>query len=527
MSLRRVRHATLAALLLLLTAAVLAAVGCGPGAPAPSVAYWPTEGWRTSTPEEQGMDSELLAGAVDYLMGQDGYNIHSLLVIRNGYIVADAYFYPFAEGSLHDVASVTKSVTSTLVGIAIAQGYISGVDQTVLSLFPERMAANLDADKEAMTVEDLLTMRSGLTCIAEPAEITLFAMQAEPDWVQFTLDLPMSEAPGTRFVYCGPNCHLLSAMIKETTGLTALDFAEENLFGPLGFSDVIWPAGPLGNNHGWGDLLLTPHDMARLGFLYLQEGLWDGEQVLSPEWVEAATHAPQDAESPNYGYLWWLGTHPVVGEHYRADGRGGQYIYVCPEMEMMIVITGGGGTNMPAVRDEFLTSYVIPAVKSDGPLAANPDGVASLQSALAQAAAPPSVEPEPVPPLPDMAEQVSGRTYTVDDNMFDVRSFSLAFSEENEAVFTYGSAQAGEEYEVELLVGLDGIDRIAPGRYGLPAAARGRWESDDTFVIRMNEIGNINTWQIRAAFEGDGVTVEMVEVGTGLGAATFGGIAEE
>ncbi|HII80645.1 MAG TPA: beta-lactamase family protein, partial [Methanosarcina sp.] len=183
---------------------LLAASGCaekpesgnGPGSVNESAAYWPTGGWRTSTPEQQGMDSEKLAELLDYVQEND-INIHSLLVIRNGYVVTDAYFYPFSNGSVHDVASVTKSVTGTLIGIAISEEYIAGVDQPVLEFFPNRTVANVDANKKAMTLEDLLTMRSGFECVNEPYEVTLEQMEDSPDWVQFTLDLPMAEEPGT------------------------------------------------------------------------------------------------------------------------------------------------------------------------------------------------------------------------------------------------------------------------------------------------------------------------------------------
>ncbi len=262
--------------------------------------YWPTEGWRTSTPEEQGLDSQQLAELMDYLQGQNSFTIHNLLIIRNGYIVTDAYFYPFAPAYLHDLASATKSFTSSLIGIAIDQGYIESVEQSVLGLFPERTVANLDAKKQAMTVKDLLTMRSGFQCINRPTEVTLSEMWASPDWGQFVLDLPMTAEPGTRYVYCSPNVHLLSAIIKETTRMSALEFAQEHLFGPLGVSDVIWPSDPQGNTLGWGDLKLAPHDMAKLGYLFLNKGLWDGQQVVSPAWVKAAT------SGSSYGYQWWL-----------------------------------------------------------------------------------------------------------------------------------------------------------------------------------------------------------------------------
>jgi CubicO group peptidase (beta-lactamase class C family) len=163
--------------------------------------YWPTQAWRTSTPEQKGLDSEKLADMLE-LIRQHNVDIHSLLIIRNGFIVLDANFYPFQEGQLHDLASVTKSVTSTLIGIAIGQHKITGVSQPVLSLFPQRQIANRDKRKASVTIKDLLTMTSGLACRFRPHEITLSEMTQSRDWVQFMLNLPMAGEPGGKYEYC-------------------------------------------------------------------------------------------------------------------------------------------------------------------------------------------------------------------------------------------------------------------------------------------------------------------------------------
>ena len=488
----------------------------------PLSAYWPTEGWRTSTPEQQWMDSERLAEGLDFLQERrEEYNVHSLLIVHNGYVVADAYFYPFTQDTKHDLASVTKSFIATLIGIAIDEGYINSVRQPVLDFFPERTVANVDANKRAMTVEDLLTMRSGLDCIVRSTEVTLFEMVRSPDWVQFTLDLPMSEEPGARFVYCSSGVHLLSAIIQQASGMSALDFAQKHLFDPLGISDVAWPS-VQGINFGWGDLRITPHAMAKLGYLYLHEGLWEGQQVLSPEWVAAATSVPEGASfGGNYGYLWWLSS-----GFYSARGRGGQMIYVVPDQDMVVVFTGGGGGREDEVTQELLTSYIIPAAESETILPASPDGAALLASKIQQAAAPAQAEPEPVMPLPEMAQRVSGQTYLLEGSSFGMRWFSLTFQEQqDEALFKwifYGTGDQGIEYRV----GLDGVPRISEGRFGIPAAVKGSWESDNVFVIHLDEVGNTNKWRIRLNFDGERVSVQMQEVATGLASETFGGQLE-
>jgi len=251
--------------------------------------YWPTSGWQTSTPEQQGLDSNVLADALDYV-GEQDLALHSLLIVRHGYVVLDAYFYPYTGETVHDVASVTKSITSSIIGIAFEKGYIKDLNRSVFDFFPELHATVPDADRKSFTIKDLMTMSSGLNCgYSRPGEPELFAMLNSEDWVQFTFDLPMAARPGTEFAYCSSGMHLLSAIITRTTGMTALDFAQQHLFAPLGINEIVWPSDSQGNNHGWGDLQMHPYDMARIGYLYINRGQWDSYQILSPDWVDKST----------------------------------------------------------------------------------------------------------------------------------------------------------------------------------------------------------------------------------------------
>jgi CubicO group peptidase (beta-lactamase class C family) len=318
--------------------------------------YWPTNGWRTSTPEKQGMDSEKFAAMLAEI-NERKIDIRSLLVIRNGYLVSETYFVPFLQHHKQDMQSVGRSFTSTLVGIAIDRGYIAGVDQKILDFFPDRTFANLDAQKKTMTLEDVLTMRSGLE--PQPEDPRYQAMQDSRDWIQFLLDKPVTDPPGSRWNYCAGCSHLLTAILQKTTGMNPRDFAEQYLFKPLGIAAGKWMSDPAGLPYGAGGFNLMPRDMAKLGYLYLRKGQWDGQQIISPEWVETSTqtHADVDVNAHfGYGYHWF--TVPEM-EGYAALGSGGQIILVIPKSDLVIVTTAKTEESL----FELIDKYILPAVQ--------------------------------------------------------------------------------------------------------------------------------------------------------------------
>ena len=318
--------------------------------------YWSTEAWRTSAPEDQGMDSQRLTQMLTMIQ-QQHLNLHSLLIIRNGYLVSETYFGVYQQDTRHQLYSCTKSFVSTLIGIAIDKGYIDRTDRRIVDVFPEHTFANLDEQKETMTLEDLLTMRSGLDW--QEGDPVYSAMYQSLDWVQFVLDKPMAQPPGRQFNYCSGCSHILSAILQQTTGMNPRDFAEQVLFQPLGISNIQWDtdsAGiPIG---GWG-LQLTPRDMAKLGYLYLQDGQWDGQQIISAKWVENATRKHTETDgSLGYGYQWW--TYPSLAA-YTALGRYGQTIFVIPEADLVIVTTAKMDNHDEVFQ--LIEQYILPAVQ--------------------------------------------------------------------------------------------------------------------------------------------------------------------
>ncbi|MBN2086251.1 MAG: serine hydrolase [Anaerolineales bacterium] len=318
-------------------------------------AYWPTDGWRTSTPEAQGMDGDMLERMIGGIELQK-LNLHSILVVHNGYIVHETYFGSQAADQRHIQYSVTKSFVSTLIGIAVDRGWIDRIDRRVMEFFPGRTAANPDPRKESMTVEDLLTMRSGLDWHDSDQDFSNIFRST--DWVQFMLDLPMVASPGTGFTYCSGCTNLLSAVLQEATGETARNFGGEALFQPLGISDLDWEDDPKGISIGGWGLFITPRDMAKLGYLYLRGGEWDGRRILSADWVREATreHTTTDG-ALGYGYQWW--TYPSW-DAYAALGRDGQTIFVIPGEELIVVTTAGGVGHDKIFQ--LIEDYVYPAI---------------------------------------------------------------------------------------------------------------------------------------------------------------------
>jgi CubicO group peptidase (beta-lactamase class C family) len=322
-------------------------------APATPPDYWPTEGWRTSTPEEQGVDSTQLERMFDAIDDQQ-LDIHSVLVVRNGYIIAETYYPPFQQDTKHHVYSVTKSIISALIGIAIEEGYIDSVDDRVVDFFPEREFANPDGRKETMTLAHLLTMTSGLDW--QEGMLIYQAMGRTKDLVDFVLDKPITAQPGSQFNYCSGCSHVMSAIIQDTTGMGTLEFAQRHLFEPLGISNVYWETDRSGiPNGGWG-LNLTPRDMAKLGYLYLNDGVWDDQQIVPAAWVRRSVegHITFD-DGWGYGYQWWI--YPSFGA-YAAIGLGAQLIFVMPDWEMVVVFTATLGDS--DVLFGLIEDFIVP-----------------------------------------------------------------------------------------------------------------------------------------------------------------------
>ncbi len=337
------------------------------------VAVWPTEGWALSAPEDQGMDSSVLEEVYTHVRNS-GASIRSLLVVRYGYLVSEEYFIPmlYDVNDTHILYSVTKSVVSSLIGIAIDHGFIDNTNQLLLDFFPDRTIANLSAWKEAITLEDVLQMRSGFEWNEDNyyEYNDFFAMRDSEDWAQYVLDRPMAHEPSSSFYYNSGNSHLLATIINVTTGMTPLAFADQYLFGPLGITTRLWLTDPQGVNFGGSSLALRPRDMAKFGLLFLNNGTWDSQQVVSSDWVYSSCHGPSTPYSGiSYGYQWWLDdTH----EWYSARGYNGQFIYVIPEYDIVVVFSSDNDDG-PNEYDWLVSDGILGAVTNIYPSENQPD----------------------------------------------------------------------------------------------------------------------------------------------------------
>jgi hypothetical protein len=361
----------------------------------------------------------------------------------------------------------------------------------MVSFFPNRAIANLDARKQSITVRHLASMRNGMEsgCF-EGDEPTLQAMRANPDWVQAALDRPMVSEPGTEFCYDSPGMHLLSAILQEATGMTALDFARQNLFEPLGIQNVIWDSDPQGYSRGWGDLHMLPEDLAKIGYLWLHRGQWDGRQIVSEAWVLDSVRLHSKFIEPDfgYGYGWW-----ITEKDYQGSGRGGQRVRVMASLDLIVVATG---SDFDYSEVEAWLIPMLLQMKDSQP--ANPQGLAQLETILKAVE-----QDEPgwsAAYTPDTATLVSGNTYHCESNPAGIETVRMDFDGSEQA--TLSATMDG--VDMSWAIGLGGSYRLAPD--GM--ASRGYWEDDHTFDLEQFDIGVLSR---QVVFDGEELQISLPE----------------
>ncbi len=462
-----------------------------------------------STPEALGIPSPAIHAFVS-AVERRAPELHSLMIVRHGQVAAEGWWRPFRAAVPHVLFSLSKSYASTAVGLAVAEGLLS-VDDPVIKFFPDDLPAEVSPKLAAMKVRHLLSMSTG-----HDADTTEFLHQdPEGNWARAFLARPVVHEPGSYFLYNSGATYMCSAIVQKLTGQRIVDYLGPRLFAPLGIEGATWQTCPRGvNTGGWG-LSVRTEDIACFGQLYLQKGVWNGQQLVDPAWIAEATRKQvrNDNETQTnpdwrqgYGYQFWRCRHNC----YRGDGAFGQYCIVMPDQDAVIAITSGV-KDMQAVLD-CVWEILLPAMEKSA-LAENPVAQRALADRLENLslATPMGMAGSPVAPF------VAGARYQLAPNDLAVQWVALDVNDAGGALTlrdSYGQHQvalaAGRWLASESTFSLE-----APARHGQPhntapqpIAAAGAWAAPDTYVARIWFTLSPFSLTLTLRFSGDAVTVE-------------------
>ncbi len=465
------------------------------------------------TPESQGIASAGIIGFVDEIE-KNIHELHSFMLLRHGAVVAEGWWSPYAPELPHMLFSLSKSFTSTAVGLAAAEGLLT-VNDPVISFFPEEVPSEISDNLRAMRVKQLLSMSTG------HADDTTDRMTHAPDgnWVKAFLALPVEYRPGTHFVYNSGASFMLSAIVQKVTGMKVVDYLQPRLFEPLGIGGASWETNPQGiNSGGWG-LNITTEDIARFGQLYLQKGKWNGRQILPEAWVaEATARQVSNGSSPDsdweqgYAYQFWRCRHG----NYRGDGAFGQYCIVMPEKDAVLAITSGVD-DMQAVLN-VVWDCLLPEM-GPAPLVA----VSKAQKVLEKKLAGLELRPPHGQASSPVAAQVSGKEYRLEANDMKIEAATFDFSGAG-CVFRIRGATGPDAHHVLSLGGVVGEHEFACGsgewREGMtelfgrgsqPVLGSGVWTAEDTYVVTLRLVRTPFYFNYVCRFSGEQVEVKMVQ----------------
>ncbi len=450
-----------------------------------------------STPEHQGMNSLVLDSMMHFIRNTN-QNIHHVTIIRNKQTVLDADIYPYTSKYTHDVASVTKSVVSLLIGIAIDKGFIKDENEPVLRFFPEINVSNQQLS--FLTIKDLLTMLSGFDCNINEGEKALRDMRKTNDWVNFIFNMPMTSKPGDSFSYCSNNFYLLGEIIFRSTKLTPHDFAKKYLFRELKIKNTKWLANNKGIHHGWGDLFLHPTDMAKIGQLVLDKGKWQRKQVVSEQWITKSLKTVSTLQDEKgYGYGWWI--HEQLGGYSEAIGRGEQIIAVIPSKNLVVIMLGG------QFDQAMIGKYIFDAMESDQALSNNADNYRKLKTTIKEIASAPSFEAATT--NQNLIRKLDKRTIVFEENITEIDSLQFDFISKERGNVTFYKKGTKEKYpfllsENNYAIGLDTTLQ-------LPVALKATLRNENEFVLHFNQLCKINNLYFYFTLNGAVITTTLEE----------------
>ena len=436
-----------------------------------------------SSPEQQGISSVDLLAFIE-AADKDIDTMNSFMLVRHGYVVAEGWWAPYDRETPHILYSLSKSFTSTAVGLATSEGKLS-LDDPVIKFFPDEAPADPSANLRAMRVRDLLRMNTG-NQLEAPIRVDDPGKQTDT-WAKTFLKHPVPFKPGTHFLYNSPATYMLSAIVQKVTGMTVLEYLRPRLFEPLGFKDPVWVSSPQGITAGAYGLSVRTEEIARFGELYLRKGSWNGKQLIPARWVQEATSmqtstgsAPSSDWDQGYGYQFWRSRH----NSFRGDGAFGQYCLVIPELDAVIAITSGV-RNMQQVMN-LVWDKLLPAMKP-GRLPENPQARRQLEARFAglKVKFPSGSTSSPI------SSTVSGKWFEFAENERGIKAVSFDFNPTSSTLTVRTSAG-----ETRMTVGGDawsrgrglftnGLDRLLNVPANPLAATSGAWTSPDTFTVKI------------------------------------------
>lgn len=471
-----------------------------------------------STPEAQGVSSAGILAFIEAVeTGRKNTHpldaLQSIMLLRHGTVVAEGWWEPYKPELPHMLFSLSKSFTSSAIGIAVAEGLLS-VDDPVLGFFPDDAPEHPSDNLKAMTVKHLLSMNTG-----HHEDTTGAVWGGEDDnWPRAFLSLPVEHEPGTWFVYNTAATYMLSAIITQLTGEVLIDYLGPRLFGPLGIENPTWDADPQGRSIGGSGLHITTDGIARFVQMYLQQGEWHGQQILTPEWVAEATTAHSDNSNTQtnpdwtvgYGYQFWRCRHNA----YRGDGAFGQYGLVLPEQDAAIAITSGL-RDMQEILD-LVWEHLLPAMH-DAPLPDDPAAQEALRTKLASLTLPVPAGAATSP----QAATIAGTAFSLAENDLGVRSVEVGTDDER---VTLTVVSERDTLSVNAGHGAWVAGRSAGRGHGdEPVAASYAWTGPDTLEVRIcfTESETCPIFRVRVKDDG-GITLEVdPNVAWGVGEATL------
>lgn len=429
-----------------------------------------------STPEEQGLSSTAILNFVK--SAEEKFDaLHSFVLLRHGQVVAEGWWYPYSAEQRHRLYSLSKSFTATGVGLAIDAGALS-LEDLVLDYFPKDLNVIPHRNLQAMRIRDLLIMSTG------HMHDTIDDMFSDGDmpWVETFLALPVEYKPGTHFTTNLGATYMLAAILQRATGENIVDYLQPRLFEPLGIKGYYWQESPQGISAGGWGLRLKTEDLARFGQLYLQKGMWDGERILSEEWIKTATMLqtstgsdPYSDWEQGYGYHFWLGRHNT----YHSDGDFGQFCIVMPEQDTVLALTGGVASYKTQDILNLVWDYLLPALQPDS-LAADKQAHAALSDKLSFLFLKPLRGASYVP----KAKEISGQLFEFADNHQGVEAISFDFGRGGNA-FTIHDQQGKHLIKVGHGTWLKGETAYETQSVTEPIATSGGWTDNEVFMAQI------------------------------------------